>query len=71
MALAANLISHNDLLFATSTKTAAAAVNKLLPLQSSGISDVNLRHLETYNIFKNYCPVIFALTCIGQGVNNV
>jgi hypothetical protein len=31
------LISRNDLLFATSTKTAAAAVNKRYHLQSSGI----------------------------------
>jgi hypothetical protein len=37
MASAANLISRNALLFATSTKTAAAAVNKQYHLQSSGI----------------------------------
>jgi hypothetical protein len=71
MASAANLISRNVLLFATSTKTAAAAVNKQYLLQSSGISNFHLRHLETCNIFKKYCPVIFALTCIVRGVNNV
>jgi hypothetical protein len=71
MASAANLISRNVILFATSTKTAAAAVNKQYILQSSGISNFHLRHLETCNIFKNYCPVIFALTCIVRGVNNV
>jgi hypothetical protein len=71
MASAANLISRNVILFATSTKTAAAAVNKQYILQSSGISNFHLRHLETCNIFKNYCLVIFALTCIVQGVNNV
>jgi hypothetical protein len=37
MASAANLKSRNVLLFATSTKTAAAAVNKQYHLQSSGI----------------------------------
>jgi hypothetical protein len=71
MASAANLMSRNVLLFATYTKTAAAAVNKQYHLQSISIWDVNLRHLETCNIFKNYCAVIFSLSYIVQRVNNV